>query len=153
MKVILRQDVANIGKEGDTHEVSPGYFRNYLQPRGLAVEATSGRIKNQQVRISSVSTKEARAKDQTKQLAMELGELTLTFSVKVGEQGRMYGSVTAKDIAEELHKVKQVEVDRHKIEIGEPLRSVGEHTVRVKLDHGIEAKVKVDLVPEEGETG
>jgi large subunit ribosomal protein L9 len=153
MKIILRQDVANLGRVGEAHEVSPGYFRNFLQPRGLAVEATTGRIKTQQGRVSHASTKEAREVEQTRQLAGDLSQVTLTFPVKVGDQGRMYGSITAKDVADELKRAKDVAVDRHKIVLTEPLRSAGEHTVKIKLDHGVEAEVKVELVPESAEAG
>jgi len=153
MKVILRQDVPNLGKVGETHEVPPGYFRNYLQPRGLAGEATAGQMKVQQARVAQISTKESREADQTRKLADELAQITLTFTVKVGDQGRMYGSVTAKDVADELKKAQGLDIDRHKIVIGEALRSAGEHTVTVKLDHGVEASVKLDLVPETSEAG
>lgn len=153
MKVILHQDVANLGKLGEAHEVTPGYFRNFLQPRGLAVEATSGRMKTQQVRVSHVSSKETRVLDQTRKLADDLGDLTLTFHVKVGDQGRMYGSVTAKDVADELKRIKDITVDRHKIVISEALRSTGEHTVTLKLSQGVEAQVKVNLVPEAEQAG
>jgi|SRR5579872_2109738 len=153
MKVILRQDVPNLGKAGEAHEVTPGYFRNFLQPRGLAAEATAGRMKVQQTRVAHASTKESRAEDQARSLAEDLGKVTLTFPVKVGDQGRMYGSVTAKDVADALKKAQGIEVDRHKIVIEEALRSAGEHTVTVKLDHGVEASLKLDLVPESAETG
>ncbi len=153
MKVILQQDVPNVGKRGAAHEVSAGYFRNFLQPRGLAVEATSGRVVSQNLRATQMSSKEAKAVDQTKRLAEQIGTVRLTFPVKVGDQGRMYGSVTARDVAESLEQSAQVSVDRHKIVLSEPLRSAGEHTVTIKLDHGVEANLTVDLVPESGEAG
>lgn len=153
MKVILRSDVPSLGKTGESHEVSPGYFRNFLQPRGLAVEATSGRMKTQQVRVSHVFSKEAREVEGVQRLAAELGRLTLKFPVKVGDQGRMYGSVTAKEVAEGLEREGGVAIDRHKIVLSEALRSVGEHSVTVKLDHSVEAQVKVELVPESEEAG
>jgi len=153
MKVILRQDVPNLGKSGDAREVSPGYFRNYLQPRGLASEATAGRMKAQQSIVAIASTKESREEAQARSLAEDLGAVTLTFQVKVGDQGRMYGSVTAKDVADELKRAKGIDVDRHKIVIDEALRSPGEHSAVVKLDHGVEATLKLDLVPESAEAG
>jgi large subunit ribosomal protein L9 len=153
MKVILRQDVSNLGKAGESHEVTPGYFRNFLQPRGFAIEATSGRLRTQQVRVSHASTKESREVEQARKVAEDLGDLTLTFPVKVGDQGRMYGSVTAKDVADELKRAKDITVDRHKIVISEALRSTGEHTVVVKLEHGVDAKVKVNLVLESEQAG
>jgi large subunit ribosomal protein L9 len=149
MKVILRQDVDSLGKQGEAHEVSPGYFRNFLEPKGLAVGATQGRLRSQSLRVSALSTKESREIDKTKDIAGRLEDLTLTFPVKVGDQGRMYGSITAKDIAEELAKQRDMKVDRHKIVLDEALRSTGEHTVTLKLSHGIDARIKVELVPEE----
>jgi large subunit ribosomal protein L9 len=153
MKVILRQNVPNLGSAGDAKEVSPGYFRNFLQPRGLATEATSGRMKVQQAEIVRVSKLASREELQARALADDLAKITLTFPVKVGDTGRMYGSVTAKDVADELKKSQGIDFDRHKIVIEEALRSAGEHTVTLKLDHGIEVQVKVDLVPESGEAG
>src|SRR5579884_2424552 len=135
MKVILQQDVQSIGRRGEAHEVAPGYFRNYLQPRGLAVEATSGRVRAQHSHASRTSTREAREVEQTRELAERLSALKLTFNVK--------------DVADEIKRSADVEVDRHKVVLTEALRSAGEHTVTVKLDHGIDADLKVDLVPEE----
>jgi large subunit ribosomal protein L9 len=153
MKVILRQDVPNLGTAGEAREVSPGYFRNYLQPRGLATEATAGRMKTYQATAARISTKQSREADNARALAERLSQITLTFTVKVGDQGRMYGSVTAKDVADELKSSQGIEVDRHKIVIDESLRSAGEHTVVVKLDHGVDAPVKVELVAETSEAG
>ena len=153
MKVILRQDVPNLGQAGDSKEVASGYFRNFLQPRGLATEATAGRMKLQQARIVQASTRESKALEQSQKLAEDLAKVTLTFQVKVGDQGRMYGSVTAKDVADELKKTQGIEVDRHKVIIDEALRSAGEHTVTVKLDHGVEASLKLELVPESSDAG
>lgn len=153
MKVILRTDVPKLGKSGETHEVSPGYFRNFLQPRALAIEATAGRMRSQGLRAANVSTKESREADQARSLAESLSKVTLTFPVKVGDHGRMYGSITAKDVAEELSKSQGISVDRHKIVIEDALRSAGEHTITVKLDHGVEAAVKLDLVPEPAQAG
>lgn len=149
MKIILKQDVANIGKEGGLYEVSPGYFRNFLQPRGLAVGATTGGVSAQKVRVARASTKEAREQEEARKLAGSLGEMSLTFPVKVGEQGRMHGSITAREVAEALHEAHGLEIDRHKIDLGEGLRSPGEHTATIKLDHGVEAELKIELVPEE----
>lgn len=153
MKALLLQDVPNLGQQGEMHEVSPGYFRNYLQPRGLASEATKGKLRAQQVRTGQQKEKANRAQTQTMKLADQIAAITLTFPVKVGEQGRLYGSITARDIAEALQQRTKVSVDRHKIALKEPLRALGQHTVAMKLEHGVEAHVKVDLVPETQEAG
>jgi large subunit ribosomal protein L9 len=153
MKVILRQDVPNLGQSGETHDVAPGYFRNYLQPRGLAVAATRAQLHALEVQHRQKKNKAARERERIEKLAHQLGAVRLQFPVKVGEQGRLYGSITARDIANELQRTANISIDRHKIALKEPLRSLGEHTVTVKLEHGAEASVTVELVPEGQEAG
>lgn len=148
MKVILRQDVPNLGSAGDVKQVAPGYFRNYLLPRGLAVEASKGNLRALQARSTTHTAKSVRAKQQFSALARQIEEISITIPVRLGEQGRIYGSVTNKDIAEALAQQADLTIDRHKIELHEPLRSIGEHAVPVKLEHGEEAHLKVELVPE-----
>lgn len=148
IKVILRQDVPNLGSTGEVKQVAPGYFRNYLLPRGLATEATAGQLKALENNTSSIAKAAARAKERAGTLAGQLGQTTIRIPVKVGEQGRLYGSITNKDIAQALSEQAGVTVDRHKIELREPLRSVGAHSVPVKLEHGVDATVNVELVPE-----
>jgi large subunit ribosomal protein L9 len=148
IKVILKQDVPNLGHAGDVKQVTPGYFRNFLQPRGLAMEASNANVSalnsNKQVRESQL----ARAKENADAMARHLQDVTLHIPVKLGEQGRIYGSVTNKDIAEALQQQAAVPIDRHRIELKEPLKTIGMHTVPVKLDHGIDGTVRVELVPE-----
>lgn len=151
VKVILQRDVPNLGQAGEVKEVAAGYLRNFLLPRGLAVEASKGKLRSMQSQSTAKTAQTDRAKDQTSALAERLGETTLRIPVRLGEQGRIYGSVTNKDVAEALSAQAEVSVDRHKIELGEPLKSIGAHSVPVKLDHGVEAHVTVELVPE-GET-
>jgi large subunit ribosomal protein L9 len=147
--VILRQHVPNLGDPGDVKQVAPGYFRNYLLPRGLAVEASKANLKNLQVNASHKEARLTKAKQQSSALAQQIDSTTITIPVRLGEQGRIYGSVTNKDIADALSSEASIEIDRHKIELREPLRSIGEHTVTIRLEHGEEAKLKVELVPAE----
>jgi large subunit ribosomal protein L9 len=148
VKVILQQDVPNVGHAGDVKQVASGYFRNYLQPRGLAVEASNANVSalnsNKRIRESQLS----RAKENADALARHLQGVTIHIPVKLGEQGRIYGSVTNKDIAEALQQQAAVPIDRHRIELKEPLKTIGMHTVPVKLEHGIDGTVRVELVPE-----
>jgi large subunit ribosomal protein L9 len=148
IKVILKQDVPNLGHAGDVKQVTPGYFRNYLLPRGLAVEATQGNVSalhsNKQVRAA----RKSRELEQATAAARHLEGVTLRIPVRLGEQGRIYGSVTNKDIAEALEQQASISVDRHKIELKEPLKAIGVHAVPVKLDQGVDASVNVELVPE-----
>jgi large subunit ribosomal protein L9 len=148
VKVILRQDVPNLGEAGDVKQVAPGYFRNFLLPRGMAVEASEGQLKALRATSKVKATKVSKSQEKAQGLAGRLSTLDLRFPVKVGEQGRLYGSITNKDIAEALSERAGTEIDRHKIELHEPLRSIGKHAVTVKLEHGVEATVEVDLIPE-----
>lgn len=148
VKVILQQDVASLGKAGDVKQVTPGYFRNFLQPRGLAVEASKGELATLQVSAKVKNARQAKALTQADALARRLQDTTINIPVKLGAQGRMYGSVTNKDIAQQLASQANIEIDRHKIELREPLKSLGIHSVPIKLEHGVEAHVNVELVPE-----
>jgi large subunit ribosomal protein L9 len=148
VKVILQQDVPNLGHAGDVKQVAAGYFRNFLMPRGLAVEASKSNVSalnsNKKVRESQLS----RAKESADAMARHLQDVTLHIPVRLGEQGRIYGSVTNKDIADALEQQASVPLDRHRIELKEPLKTIGMHTVPVKLDHGVDGTVRVELVPE-----
>jgi large subunit ribosomal protein L9 len=149
VKVILKQDVPNLGQAGEVKQVAPGYFRNFLLPRGLAVEASKGQIRSLEANSSNRTAQTSRARRQAGSLAENLEQITITIPVRLGEQGRIFGSVTNKDIAEALEHQASTTVDRHKIELREPLKSIGVHTVPVKLDQGVEAQVRVELIPEE----
>lgn len=148
IKVILKQDVASLGSSGDVKQVAPGYFRNFLQPRGLAVEATKGQIRALEASSTTRVAQSARVKEHANGLARQLEATTLQIPVRMGEQGRIHGSVTSKDIADQLSERSGVTIDRHKIDLPEPLKSIGVHTVPVKVEQGVEAKVQVELVPE-----
>lgn len=149
VKVILQQDVPNLGNAGDVKQVSPGYLRNYLLPRGLAVEASQSNMQSLQSNKKVREAQAGRARSSADALAQHLRELTITIPVKLGEQGRIYGSVTNKDISEALAQQASVTLDRHRIGLKEPLRSIGVHEVPVKLDQGVEGQVRVDVVPED----
>lgn len=148
VKVILQQDVPNLGQVGDVKQVAPGYFRNFLLPRGLAIEASKSQLNALQANQKVSTTQDARARERTDSLARRIQDVTIKIPVRVGEQDRMHGSVTNKDIAEALSAQAEIKIDRHKIELRDPLKSVGVHSVPIKLDHGIEATLRVDLVPE-----
>lgn len=149
MKVILRQDVPNLGESGDVKQVAPGYYRNFLFPKGLAVEASHAHMSNLEASSSVKARQLAKGRSRSETLAEKIGGINLRMPVRVGDQGRIHGSVTNKDIAEALDQQAALSVDRHKIELAEPLRSIGPHSVAVKLEHGVTATLKLDLVPEE----
>jgi len=148
IKIILKQSVPNLGEPGEIKQVAPGYFRNYLLPRGLAVEASKSEMRALEMKQTVRVDKSVKAKERSSVLAGQLGELTVRIPVKLGEQGRIYGSVTNKDIAEALAEQAHVEIDRHKIELREPLKALGSHAVSVRLEHGVDAEISVELVPE-----
>lgn len=150
MKVILLESVPNQGEAGEIIDVAPGYARNYLFPRELAIAATPGAVKQVRMEQKTQARRDARMAKQAEALAKQIEELTLTFEAKAGPTGRLYGSVTTGDIAEALAKEIDEEIDRRKI-AGDPLREVGEHTVSVQVGSDITAELQVVIHPEGGE--
>lgn len=146
MKVILLQDVKKIGKKGATLEVAEGYARNFLFPKGLAVEANSGNMKNLEKQKTIESKKKEAILKEAKELAQKLSQLTVKISTKVGEGGKLFGSVTGKDIGDILNNEFQIKVDKRKIEIKEPIKTLGTYNVSLKLHSDVEAEFKVMVV-------
>ena len=151
MKIILKQDVPNVGQEGEVEEVADGYARNYLIPQGMAIKATPGALKDYEHRQKVQAKKHERDKKRAEALARRLTAQTLTFDVKVGETGQLYGSITNADIAEALEEQIGEEIDRRNIPLSEPIREVGEHFVPVRLMEDVEPQVRVVVKPESGE--
>lgn len=133
MKVVLRQDVPKLGEAGSVQEVKPGFGRNYLIPQGFAVLATPGEVKTAEHNAAVKARKIARQEQQLQALADKIAGKRLEFTVRAGEGGRLYGSITASEIADELAKVVAEEIDRRKVVLEEPIRQLGEHTVTVHL--------------------
>ncbi|MGQ9482495.1 50S ribosomal protein L9 [Chloroflexus sp.] len=148
MKVLLLQDVEHLGKAGEIKDVSGGFGRNYLLPKGFAVLATKSQVKQAEERLAAQRRKAEAARKEAQALAARLAELTLTFTVKVGEQDRLYGSVTNADIAAKLHEVAGIEIDRRKIELEDPIKRTGEYEVPVELMSGVSSTLKVVVVGE-----
>ena len=124
MKVILTQDVTSLGKSGDLKDVADGYARNFLIPRKLAVPAAGGAYRAWQHDIASREEKRKREREEAEIAAQRISSTTLTMGVKVGEGGKLYGSITAKDIADALGR-RGIEIDRHKVDLAEPLKAQG----------------------------
>jgi large subunit ribosomal protein L9 len=143
MKVVLRKDVEKLGEAGSVQTVADGFARNYLIPKGLAVLATSGELKvvaeNTRVRDMKIARQERQLQD----LADKISGQRLEFTARSGDQGRLYGSITAGDIAERLSTVVGQEIDRRKVVLADPIRSVGEHTVTVHLVGRLRPQVTV----------
>lgn len=148
MKVILKDDVANLGHLGDVREVAAGYARNFLLPRGLVIRATPRNVAEVAHERRLIDARVAQRKDELAGLAQRLGQTVLTFPVKVGEHGRLFGSVTAKQVGEALAALG-MPVDRRQVLMDGPLKAIGEETVKVDLGHGVVARIKVAVVPEE----
>lgn len=145
MNVILKEEVAALGKAGDTVKVSDGYARNFLIPRGLALEASSRNLKALEHEKKHIMRKAEKEKKNAEGLAEQLSALTCTIVRKVGEQGKLFGSVGTKDI-EELLREKGVVIDRKNILLTEPIKACGEFIVKVKLPAGITAEIKIAVV-------
>ena len=146
IQVILQQDLKNLGKSGELARVRPGYARNYLIPRSLAMPATVHNIKQleHEQRISTARAAKARA--EATGLAGQVAGVTVTLERKVGEEQRLFGSVTTKDIAAAL-KEKGIEIDRKRIELGAPIRTAGTFEVTAKMLGDVTATFKVEIVP------
>jgi large subunit ribosomal protein L9 len=147
MKLILREDVENLGKGGEVVDVKPGYGRNYLLPRGLAVAANTRNIREIEHQKTVAAAKAAKVKASAQAVAKRLSETPVTLKRKVGEQDKLYGSVTALDVAEAL-AARGLELDRRTIDLGEPIKSVGDFDVSVKLHAEVIGKVKVTVLAE-----
>lgn len=142
MEVLLRDDVDNLGARGEVVKVRAGYGRNYLLPRGLAVQATPANVKQIEMQRKALLKKATEEKGVAEQQAQLLNDLTLEFARKVGEHGLLYGSVTSMDIAEAF-AAKGYEIERRKITLKEPIKETGEYEVPVKLHREVTANVKV----------
>ena len=146
MKVILTQDVTTLGKSGEMKTVADGYATNFLIPRKLAVPAAGGAYRAWQHDIASREEKRTRERADAEIAATRIGSTTLTMGVKVGEGGKLYGSITAKDIADALGR-RGIDVDRHKIDLDEPLKSLGTYKVAVKVASGMTPEVTIVVEP------
>ena len=146
MKVILTNDVEKLGKSGELKDVADGYARNFLIPRRLAVPAAGGAYRAWQHDIASREDKRRREREEAEVAAQRISSTTLTMGVKVGEGGMLYGSITAKDIADALGR-RGITVDRHKIDLDEPLKTLGTYKVAIRVFPGLASEVTVNVEP------
>src|SRR5205823_9330080 len=142
MEIILRQAVENLGKPGDVVKVKPGYARNYLLPRGLAYEATPGNLKRIQQERDRLDAAENERRGLAQSLAERLEQVSLTFSARVGEEGKLFGSVTASDIAQQLEQ-QGFTIEKRQIDLHEPLRTLGVFRVPVRLHADVKPEIRV----------
>mgnify|MGYP003589630407 CR=1 FL=1 len=146
MKVILQQEVKKLGKKGDILEVSEGYARNYLIPQKLAIEATAATINTVKQQKAANEIKEQRANDEARVLASQLAKISVKMPLKVGEGGKVFGSITAKDIAEAIQKQYDLTIDRRKIELKEAIKSLGAVNVTVRVHPEITGTIEVNVI-------
>ncbi len=146
MKVILKADVKGTGKKGESVEVSDGYARNFLFPRNLAVEASAGALKSLQEEKNAQIRKQERILTDLKALRDQLEGQTVTVPAKCGENGRLFGSITNKDIADAIGKFLKKDFDRKLIELNTPIKSLGIYPVTLKFGHNISGTVNVHIV-------
>lgn len=146
MKVILTADVVKLGKSGDMKVVAEGFARNFLIPQKLAVPAAGGAYRAWQHDIASREDKRRREREESEIYATRIASTTLTMGVKVGDGGKLFGSITAKDIADALGR-RGIVIDRHKVDLEEPLKSLGTYKVAVKVASGMTPEVTVIVEP------
>jgi large subunit ribosomal protein L9 len=147
MKVILRQDVDKLGKAGDVVKVATGYGRNYLVPMKIAIEATPGNLKITDIERLAAARRDQRDKESATLLAKEIVKLRITIRKKVGEGGILYGSVTALDIADFLGAHK-IEIDKRKIQLDEPIKSIGDYQIPIRLHKEVTVPVRIAVEEE-----
>lgn len=149
MKIILRKDLEKLGKMGDVVSVKDGYARNFLIPRGYAYRATEGAIKALEIEKKRMQRKIENDRARAQELAHELSKVQLTFPMKVGEEGRLYGSVTALMIVEKLQQEYNYKLDKRNIILDEPIKSLGIFDVNIKLFQDVYGTIKVWVINEE----
>lgn len=146
-RILLREDIDDLGARGEIVRVRAGYARNYLLPRKLAVEATSSNVKQIEQERAALLKREAKERATAQGQAEQIGSLVLTFKRKAGEQGALYGSVTSMDVTEALQE-KGYEIDRHRVHLREPIKRVGDYSVPVRLHREVSIDLQVKVVPE-----
>ena len=148
MKIILKEDMDTLGLEGDVVDVAKGYARNYLIPKGIALEANTQNIKLFETQKKKIEVKRLKAKEEAENVKERLADVTITIAQKAGEEDKLYGSVTSMDIAAQLEK-QGIVIDRKKISLDKPIKTLGEFDVRIRLYPKVTGTIKVVVVPEE----
>ena len=146
MKVILKENIKGVGKKDEIINAADGYARNYLLTKNLAVEATPGNLAKLKAQKDSEQHKKDLQKEEAKKVAEKMAKLTLEFKVKAGENGKVFGGISTKEIAEKLEKEYDIKVDKKKIELKEAIKTLGITSVEIKLFEGVIGKVKVKAI-------
>jgi large subunit ribosomal protein L9 len=148
MKVILLQDIKELGKKGDIVNVSDGYGKNYLIPRKLVKPATEGAVNDAMAKKKAQAEKKARELELAKEQAASLNGTEVVIRMKVGDNGKLFGAVSSKDVADALKSQKEIDVDRKKIELGEPIKVIGKYKCSARIYAGVSASFTIDVRPE-----
>jgi large subunit ribosomal protein L9 len=147
MKVILKEEIRKLGKMGQIVDVADGYARNYLVPRGLAVEANTKNIRSMEHAKKIIQEKSKKLKDSAENFASRISSMTLTIKAKAGEEEKLFGSVTTMDIAEALLN-EGIEIDKKKISLEEPIKRLGSYSVQIKLHPDVSVPLNIQVIPE-----
>lgn len=147
MKVILKEDIKKIGKMGQIVDVADGFARNYLVPKGLAVEANTQNIRSIEHEKKIVHEKARKLKDSAQDLSSKISAMTITIKAKAGEEGKLFGSVTTMDIAEALHN-EGIEIDKKRISLEEPIKRLGSYPVNIKLHSDVSLQLNIQVIEE-----
>ncbi len=148
MKVILKADIKGVGKKDEVINASDGYARNFLFPKNLAVEANNENMAKLKAKQNSVKFQKEQEREEAKKVAEKLTKILLKIKVKAGENGKIFGGVSAKEIAQELEKQYQIKVDKKKIDLKETIKTLGIKTIEIKLFEGVIGKLKIDVIGE-----
>jgi large subunit ribosomal protein L9 len=147
MKVVLKDDVKNLGKMGQIADVADGFARNYLLPRGLAIEANTKNVKSMEHEKRIIQEKAKKIRNSALDLSQKISAMTLVIKAKAGEEGKLFGAVTTMDIAEQM-KNEGVEIDKKRISLAEPIKRIGTYSVSVKVHPEVSTQLNVQVVEE-----
>ena len=146
MKVILKTDIKGVGKKDQVINASDGYARNFLFPKNLAVEANAENMSNLKAKQDSNAFKKSQEKEEAQKIADKLSKILMKVQVKAGENGKIFGGVSSKEIAENLEKQYNIKVDKKKIDLKETIKTLGMFTIEIKLYEGVVGKLKIDVI-------
>ena len=147
MKVILKQDIKGVGKKDQIINAADGYARNFLLPKGLAVPADTGNMNNLKAKNESIEYRKGEDLKEAKEIAERMKSLTLKLKVKIGDNGKLFGAVTSKEIAEALKEQFDIKVDKKKVLLAESIKEAGVRKVEIKLNEGVIASISVMIIP------
>ena len=146
MKVILKADIKGVGKKDEVINASDGYVRNFLFPKNLAVEANAENMSKLKAKQDSNAFKKSQEKEEAQKIADKLSKILMKVQVKAGENGKIFGGVSSKEIAENLEKQYSIKVDKKKIDLKETIKTLGMFTIEIKLYEGVVGKLKIDVI-------